>query len=221
MRMFTQVLRAQWHQARALVVLFALLAFAVPLVTVMYGGGLRTEPAFRVSWWLTTSANVGAALPVIALALGVLLGMVTWSADQAGRHVYAMALPLPRWRFVLLRFGAGMVLLAVPVAALLVGGLIATAAVKLPDGIHAYPVALTARFGLSAFVCFAIFFAISTATRRAALITLGGIVGLTVADLLLTAFEQEAVVVEWAFQILTTWPGPLAILIGRWALFDV
>jgi len=219
--MFAQVLKAQWLQGRVIVVLFMVLAFAVPLGTVFYGGDVATTSGENVAAWLSMSKTVGQAIPILALSLGVLMGMASWAPDHSGRHVYALSLPIPRWQFVLLRFAAGVTLLAIPVAGLGLGAVIASLAVKLPSGIHAYPFQLTMRFGLSATVMFAIFFAISIGTRRAVIATLGTVGGLLLADLLRTALGDDPVVVTFVFGILTTFPGPLAILMGRWALFDV
>lgn len=219
--MLLQVLRAQWMTARPVVVLVAILAFAIPLGSVFYGGDVATGSSYQVSNWLSSSRTVGQAIPVVALALGLLLGMAAWAPDHLGRHVYALSLPIPRWRFVMLRFASGLILLAGPVVALGVGAALASAAVDLPAGVHAYPVQLTLRFALSAVVMFAIFFTISIGTRRAVVLTLGSILGLVVADIMLGAVGSEAVVVETVTMVLTRFPGPLAILLGRWALFDV
>src|SRR5205085_4145791 len=147
--------------------------------------------------------------------------MTAWAPDNAGRHVYALSLPVPRWKFVLLRFASGLLLLALPVATLGLGALIASRAVVLPPGIHAYPLQMTLRFALASIVMFAIFFTISIGTRRAVVLTLGLLGGLVLADIMLASFGGNAVVLETAFSLLTTWPGPLAILMSGWALFDV
>jgi len=82
---------------------------------------------------------------------------------------------------------------------------------------------LTARFAMASLVCFAIFFAISIATKRAALATLGVICGVLLADAVLASLsiKDAASVTASVFYLLTNWPGPLSILMGRWALFDV
>jgi len=218
---FRQIVKAQWMHARLIVLLFLFLAFTVPLLSVMYGGDVGTGSSFQVATWLNASRVVGQGIPYVALGLGVLLGMSTWAPDHAGRHVYALSLPLPRWQFVLMRFVAGCVLILIPAAALLAGSLVAIASVSLPDGVHAYPMALTARFLLSALLMYSVFFAISIGTRRAVVLTLGTIGGLVLADIMLGAFGREAVVVTTIVRAMTRYPGPLAILLGRWALFDV
>ena len=84
--MFGQMLRVQWMGSRALVALAAILAFAIPLGSVYYGGDLLTTGPYVVSSWLSASRTVGQAIPILALALGALLGMSSWAADHQGRH---------------------------------------------------------------------------------------------------------------------------------------
>ncbi len=219
--MFGQVLRAQWKYSRAAVAVFTVLCFAAPLATVYYRPGEVRTGGVPVSSWLLGAERVGAAIPVLALLLGVVFGLGAWAPDTAGRHVYALAMPVPRWHYVLLRFGAGAALTTFPVGSLVAGCLIAAAAVTLPEGVHAYPVQLGLRFGFAVLVCFALIFTLAIATRRAVLGVLGVLGGMVMADVLLGAAGQESVVTETMFRLLTTWPGPLSILIGRWALFDV
>ncbi|MFI5281310.1 MAG: hypothetical protein ACHQU1_12510 [Gemmatimonadales bacterium] len=215
------MLHALWTALRLPVVLLAVLAFAVPLLTVTYGGGLEGAPSGRVAQWLFAAQQVGVLIPGLALLVGLLLGMGAWAHDHAGKHVYALSLPVSRERYVWLRFAAGATLLLAPVATLGVGAIIATLSVSLPSGIHAYPLQLTSRFLLASLTCYAIFFAISISTRRAALAVLGLICGVLFADLLLSAVGVGASVTPTVFMWLTNWPGPLSILLGRWALFDV
>ena len=219
--MYRQILHTLWSALRLPVVLLAVLAFAVPLLTVTYGGSLADAPAGRVAEWLFAAQQIGVLIPGLALLVGLLLGIGAWMHDHAGKHVYALSLPVSRERYVLLRFAAGGTLLLVPVAALAAGSLIAVASVSLPSGIHAYPVPLVVRFFFASLLCYAVFFAISISTRRAALAVLGAICGVLFADLLLAAIGVEATVTPTVFMWLTNWPGPLSILIGRWALFDV
>jgi hypothetical protein len=219
--MYKQVLHALWSALRLPVVLLAVIAFAVPLLTVTYGANLEDAPTGRVAEWLFAAQQIGVLLPGLALLVGLLLGIGAWMHDHAGKHVYALSLPVSRERYVWLRFAAGATLLLAPVATLGLGALIATLAVTLPSGIHAYPIQLTTRFLLASLVCYAVFFAISISTRRAALVVLGLIGGVVFGDLLLSALGAGASVTPTVFMWLTNWPGPLSILIGRWALFDV
>lgn len=219
--MFREMLKAQWRSMAPVVAVLTVVAFAAPLMTVLYGANLRQASTYTVAAWLEAAVSVGAALPVIALIAGVLFGMAVWSPDHLGGHVYALSLPLPRWRYVLLRFGVGFAFLLMPAAAMAVGAFAASAAVDLPEGLHAYPLALALRFTMATIVCYALIFAVATATRRVALALLGGVGGFALADVILSGLGRNPVVLTTAFHLLTTWPGPLAILMGRWALFDV
>jgi hypothetical protein len=219
--MYRQVLHALWSAFRLPVLLLAVLAFAVPLLVVTYGGNLEDAPSGRVAEWLFAAQQIGVLLPGLALLTGLLLGIGAWVHDHAGKHVYALSLPVSRERYVWLRFAAGATLLLAPVAALGVGAIIATLAVSLPSGVHAFPLQLTARFFLASLTCYALFFAISISTKRAALAVLGLICGVLFADLLLSSVGVGVSVTPTVFMWLTNWPGPLSILLGRWALFDV
>lgn len=220
--MYRQVLLAQWNASRQTLMVFVVLAFAAPLTAVFFGTSGVNADMGQVRGWLSGAERVGVLLPILALFIGVFFGIAAWAPDHLGKHVYALSLPLPRWQFVLLRFGAGAALLAAPVAALGLGAALATLAVSLPSGIHAYPGLLTTRFALAAFLCFSIFFAIAIATRRAVVLVLGALGGVLLGDLLFNTLSQSGFsLTELIFTGLTTWPGPLAILMGRWALFDV
>jgi ABC-type transport system involved in multi-copper enzyme maturation permease subunit len=218
---YKQILYAEWSALRVPVLLLGVLAFALPLLTVTYGGSLEGAPAGRVAQWLFAAQQIGLLIPGYAVLVGVLLGIGAWASDHAGKHVYALSLPVSRARYVWLRFVAGLALLLIPVTALGVGAIVAALSVSLPSGVHAYPLQLTARFLMACLVCYAIFFAISISTRRAALAVLGVIGGLLLADGLLAMMGSQASVTPTVLMWLTNWPGPLSILIGRWALFDV
>jgi hypothetical protein len=217
---FKQVLLAQWLWARLALVVLAVLGFAVPLVSVFYGADLDGAAQGRVGEWLTAADRVAQVLPYLALLVGVLIGVLTWSPDIAGRHVYALTLPVSRPYFVTLRFLAGATLSLVPAVALALGAAIAALAVRLPPGIHAYPFALAARFWLAALTVYAIIFAISSASRRGQIAIISVIGGAVLVDLLLLTLSANFSVTAEAFALLTNWPGPLSIFAGRWALFD-
>jgi len=220
--MYRQVLLAQWLASRQAVLTFLVLAFAAPLMAVYFGTSGADADLGQVRGWLSGAERVGTILPILALFTGVAMGVAAWAPDHLGAHVYALSLPVPRWRFVLLRYVAGLTMLAGVVAALALGAVTATLGVRLPPGIHAYPFALTVRFALATLLTFSIFFAIAIATKRAVLVVLAVIGGIGLADLLLLSLIGNGVPITTAlFGVLTTAPGPLAILMGRWALFDV
>lgn len=223
MPMFLATLKLQWRVSRAVVGIFTVLAFTAPLMAVyLRPPAGEAVVADYVSGWLHASQAVGQLVPMIALFFGVFLGMTSWSMDHLGRHVYALSLPVQRSMLVSLRFLTGVALTTLPVIGLGAGSLLATSMVQLPEGVHAYPVQLTVRFGLTVLVCFAIFFAISIATRRAILLTLGSMAAIALADVGVNSLlGRNLRLTELTIHFLTTWPGPLSLLVGRWGLFDV
>jgi hypothetical protein len=120
-----------------------------------------------------------------------------------------------------MRFGAGSLFLLLPVAGVLIGALVGIAAVNIPAGLHAYPVALTIRFLIACFVAYAMFFAILASSTKASayvLVTLGGIVGLI---FFLSALNVGEDLMNWIALGLFGDRGLLSVFTGRWMLIDV
>jgi len=163
----------------------------------------------------------GTLYPLLATALGLLMAIAAWAADHRGRHIHALTLPLERWRYVLLRFGAGFVLLAAPIAAVLIGSSLAVLTATLPTGLQAYPIALAARFAFAAFVAYALFFAVSAGTARTAGIILATIAALVLVQVVASIANIDLDLLSAAQTVLLLGPGPLAVFTGRWMLVDV
>jgi len=217
---FRAVLYTQWKWSRIIVVLGTVGAFAIPLLS-LQGAARADRGALQAQDLLRSVQSWGTLYPLLAAALGLLVAIAAWAADHRGRHIHALTLPLPRWHYVLLRFGAGFALLAAPIAAVLIGALLATVTATLPPGLQAYPLALALRFALAVFVAYAVFFAVSAGTARtagiilaviAALILVQVVAGMANLDLNLLAILQAALVFG---------PGPLVVFTGRWMLVDV
>ena len=143
--MFRAVLYAQWKWSRLVVVLGTVAGFAIPLLSVQ-GAARPDRGALQTQELLRAVQSWGSAYPLLAAALGLLTAIAAWAADHRGRHIHALTLPLPRWQYVALRFGAGLALLTAPIAAVLIGALLGTVMATLPPGLQAYPIALTLRF---------------------------------------------------------------------------
>src|SRR5205807_9048093 len=141
--------------------------------------------------------------------------------DHGGRHDHALVLPLPRWRYVLMRFGAGAVLLAAPIIAVSAGALLATWTATIPVGLQGYPGALAVRFALAVLVAFAVFFAVSAGTARSAGIILALIGGVMLVQVITNVARVDLDLVGKLQLLVLNWPGPLAIFTGRWMLIDV
>ncbi|MDP3910228.1 MAG: hypothetical protein Q8Q14_07535 [Gemmatimonadales bacterium] len=218
--MFRMILFTQWKWARAVVALGAVIAFALPVLSV---GQFGREQASRweVQAMLSSIQSWGVLYPVVAGLLALLIAVLTWSPDHRGRHVYALTLPVPRWHYVLGRFGAGALLLAAPVIALWAGALIAAAAASIPPGLQAYPTMLALRFSLAVLVAYALLFAVASATTRTAGYVLGVLAALILVEVLLSVADVNVHILGPALMRVFLWPGPLEIFTGRWMLIDV
>jgi hypothetical protein len=130
-------------------------------------------------------------------------------------------LPLPRWRYVLLRFAAGLALLIAPIAAVLIGDSLAVLFATLPPGLRGYPLALAARFALAVLVAFAVFFAISAGTTRTAGMVLGAVAAVILVQVIANMANVDLDVIAVVQMLLAQGIGPLAVFTGRWMLVDV
>src|ERR1051326_3515641 len=212
--MFRVMLYGQWKWSRLIVLLGSVAGFALPLISV-HGVARADSSPLQAPELLHAVQSWGVLYPVLAATLGLLVAIASWTPDHRGRHVYALALPLPRWRYVLLRFGAGTLLLAAPITAVLVGALLATSSAPIPAGLQGYPVALGVRFAL------AVFFAVSAGTARTAGIVLSLIGGVMIVQVIASVARVDLDLVGKLQLLVLNWPGPLAIFTGRWMLIDV
>jgi hypothetical protein len=218
--MFRVMLYSQWKWSRLIVLLGSVAGFALPLISV-HGAARADSSPLQAPELLHAVQSWGVLYPVLAATLGLLVAIASWTPDHRGRHVYALALPLPRWRYVLLRFGAGALLLAAPITAVLVGALLATSSAAIPAGLQGYPVALGVRFALAVLVAFAVFFAVSAGTARTAGIVLSLIGGVMLVQVIASVARVDLDLVGKLQLLVLNWPGPLAIFTGRWMLIDV
>lgn len=218
--MFRAILYSQWKWSRLIVVLGTVAGFAIPLLS-LQGAARADRGALQAQELLRSVQSWGTLYPLLATALGLLLAIAAWAADHRGRHIHALTLPLPRWRYVLLRFGAGIVLLAAPIAAVLLGASLAVLFATIPPGLQGYPIALAVRFGFALIVAFAIFFAISAGTTRTAGLVLGAIAALVLVQVIASVANIELDLFGIVQVVLLQGPGPLAVFTGRWMLVDV
>lgn len=217
--MFKAILYQQWKWTRLIVALGMVVAFTIPIFSLSSSGADMDHKAAAV--FLGHVQSWGVFYPTLAGTLGVLVAIGLWAPDHRGRHVYSLALPIPRWRYVALRYLAGLTLLAAPVTALTLGAVLASATASLPIGLHSYPIGLAFRFALAVLVAFTLFFAVSSGTARTAATILGTVAGLVVVQVLLSASGSQLNILMPIANALLTAPGPFAIFTGRWMLIDV
>lgn len=217
---FRAVLYTQWKWSRLIVVLGTVAAFAIPLLS-LQGAARVDRGALQAQELLRSVQSWGTLYPLLAATLGLLVAITAWAADHRGRHIHALTLPLPRSQYVLLRLGAGLLLLVIPIAAVLIGALLATLTATLPPGLQAYPLSLALRFTLAVFVAYAVFFAVSAGTARTAGIILAVIAALILVQVVANIASVELNLLEVLQAALVFGPGPLVIFTGRWMLVDV
>ena len=210
------LLETQWTWTRGILFLGSLVAFALPLIALRTAIGARSEVAFiaKMQTW-----SVGYALT--AAGVGLSIAIASWSYDHRLRHVYALSLPIARWRYVLLRYTAGLVLVVLPAVALLAGAEIVAHNTAVPSTLHAYPIALTLRFAFATVVGYSIFFAVSSATGRTAGYVLGAIAVVIAVQIVLMSAGSAVNVLGRVSDVVFATPGILAVFSGRWALIDV
>jgi hypothetical protein len=221
--MFQAILMTQWKSSKVVLLGAVVVVFVLPVVSVRQVGYMSDSPWFA-SLWLRALEPWGIWYGAMAAALGLVIATSAWASDHRGSHVYALSLPIERWKYVLLRFAAGALLLTPAVFSLWIGSLVATGVVDLPAGLRAYPTALAIRFGLAAFTAYSVLFAVSAATPRTAGIILVTIGGVLAASLLLGAAGAGDLGVdlfEGTIQQIVNWPGPFSVFTERWMLIDV
>lgn len=220
--MFNALMKVQWKWTRVGVLFGVLLGFAIPVASVqtlrIYFADFRETSAGNV---VQMMQQAGVLYAMLAAGVGLTIALLAWNADHKGRHIYALSLPVSRARYAGMRFAAGALFLTGPALGVLIGGLVATAVVTIPDGLHAYPIALAIRFYLSSFVAFAIFFAIAASSQRAAAITLGGVATVFLVAFALSAMGVNYDLLDRAGTLLFSEPGLLSVFTGRWMLIDV
>lgn len=210
------LLETQWTWTRGVLLLGSIVVFALPLVAIETAVGAKSEVAF-----IGTMQAWGIGYAFAAGGIGLLIAIAAWSYDHRLRHVYALSLPIARWRYVVQRYTAGLVLLALPTLALLAGAEIAAHSSAVPSTLHAYPIPLTLRFLFATLVSYSIFFGISSATARTAGFVLGAIAVVIVAQVLLASAGSQVNVIGRVSDLVFATPGVLAVFSGRWTLVDV
>jgi hypothetical protein len=211
---FRPLLGLQWKASKWAVIVLLPLLVGLPVVVMNFGKRFAQDDFSNPALDMVRAVEIWSPVfPILAALTGAVFALAAWAWDHGNNHVYALALPIERWRYALLKMTAGAVTLALPVLALLAGAVIATATTVLPDGLRAYPVSFSFRFLFAALIVYAIMFALAAGTMRTTLrvalvltvlVTLGGI------------FAFDFIV-----RILATWPGPFAVFGGNWMLIDV
>ena len=228
--MYHLMLHMHWKQIRWGLLPFLLAAYALPLIAVQ---GLGTPPGMESATLEGYRIVAGyqiwlPAFPILAGGVGITLALSAWNWDHQLKHVYALSLPVSRWRYAGMKMVAGATLTLLPAGALWIGAHVATAFVDLPAGLHAYPNYLALRFLVASLVAYAGFFAMAAGTVRTTIWIVSLMIGFLILGNVLTEFLAgyfpvfyRVNVVEMAFEALLRAPGPFEVFTGNWMLIDV
>ncbi len=216
--MFRALVWLQWKSSRAWVLAAAVVVVALPVVSVV-----REWPTapYAMAQFLGRLEVWSFFYPAVAAAVGIAMASLAWGADRAGHFIYALTLPIERWRHVGYRYGAGVCWILAVTGLLWVAALSVVAVTPVPPSLQSYPHGLAAKFGLATIAVFTIGFALLSLpdrSRRA----LGTVVaGLVVVQVVATLAGWEANWLVAVFEALVGPTGPLGMLAGRWMLIDV
>ncbi|HEX5005076.1 MAG TPA: hypothetical protein VFV65_07155 [Gemmatimonadales bacterium] len=215
--MFRVILANQWRESRIAILFLAATAVAIPSWS-LWG----TTPGPWEAWHLLNAAQQSSlAYPLLALLAALTLAAGAWRPDHRARHVYALTLPVPRSRYLLLRYAAGLLLLACLGMALAVGAGAATVGRTLPRYLEAHPLLLAGRFVLAGVSAYTLLFAVSGITARTARLLVAGLL-----LLLAVSAAADLLGLDWnplarCFEALMSPYGPLAPFRWTWMLIDV
>ncbi len=218
--MYRQLLYVQWRWSRDLLAFFTVVGFAIPLLLFW----------FALPYFGTPSATdlvaggqlVGQFCLGLALLTGAVVAAQGYGLDDRVGHVYALSLPVTRLRFLTLRALAAFALLALPAAAIWIGGALTAGQVDVPPSIRAYPGALALRALLAAWLAHSCMFALRySAGRRAKVVFFVLLVALLLAAASSVVLPASRELFTRAGNFLVSHPGPFGVFFGRWTLFDV
>ncbi len=220
--MFSALVWLQWKSSRTWIVIAAVAVMALPVVSVVRGW--PTDPS-AMAQFLARLEAWSVFYPGLAVTVGIAMASFSWRADRATELVYALTLPIARWRQVWYRFGAGLVWIAVVAVMLWAAALLAVAVTPIPASLRSYPNGLAFKFALAAMSVFALGFAwLSLPDRLNRGLAIAAVALLMVLVVVQTTALLGGREVNWLvplFEAIVGRTGPLGMLGGRWMLIDV
>lgn len=226
--MFKQIMLLNWKVSKFALAMLIPLCIGLPIMLLRlsseYTLQMSAMPALDM---LRVADRWARAFPLLAGAAGCTIALCVWAWDHKTNHVYALSLPIERWRYALLKLVSGVALLALLFAAMLVGSVIAVSITDLPTGIRGYPLALSIRFLFAALITYAITFAFAAGTMKTTIRVFVIMFVIFIGGGLLTGVVGDAIgrpvssPIALLHEALSTWPGPFNVFGGSWMLIDV
>jgi ABC-type transport system involved in multi-copper enzyme maturation permease subunit len=160
-----EFVRLDWERRRGVLLLTSAVFALVPVIAlVLLGSAGRRRPESVTGLLLAQNASV---LLMGGIALGALAwGAGAWADERRGNWIYALSLPLSRVQLFALRYLAGLVWLAVPLALLGVSVAAVSGAAVLPAGVYAYPGAFFRWSALVSWLLYTLMFVVSARFER-------------------------------------------------------
>ena len=217
MNMLRTVVWLQWKSAWPWIIASLVAVIALPVASA--GIAWPTDPD-QLAFFLAKLDLWSWLYPTLAGVLGVAFAVLTWQADRRGHFVYALSLPLPRWRYVLLRYGATAVWVAVVATALWVAAVGVTSLIAIPETLSVHPHRLAAKFQLAALAVFTAAFAIGAMPEKTRRIGIRFALAVAAVELVMVLLDQEFRFLTPLVRALAGPTGPFAALGGRWMLID-
>ena len=218
----------QWKVSRWAIAVLTPLCLAAPILVTRFAqrnaSGDFSEPALDMLRGTVVWLPI---FPILAALTGFMFALAAWAWDHNTHHVYALSLPVERWKYALMKMASGALFMAIPIFAALVGAVIATSSVQLPEGLHGYPVSFGFRFLFAALIAYAAMFSMASGTIRTTIRIIVGLVLFFAFGSLFTELLSQAIGIHVPSplsllgQAFTEWPGPFNLFGGNWMLIDV
>jgi len=92
--MFGAITAIQWKWSRGPALLATLIGFLIPVLSLQSARrALLTADEFV---YIMQQFSIGYSM--LAAGAGLVVALAAWAHDHRGRHVYALSLPVARWR---------------------------------------------------------------------------------------------------------------------------
>jgi hypothetical protein len=228
MNRFREVLYVHWKAVRWILAPFVVFCFGLPMMILRLIQEMPEGIVPSAGMFLQYQNNWTPFFPILAFLTGGAVALTAWSWDHQLRHVYALSLPVTRAQYALTKYGAGIVLLAIPVIATLAGTLLALLVTPIPSELHGYPFSLTARFMLAMLLSYSVVFSLASSTVKTTVSIILVVVIVFMAGDGITSFintrspDRHLVAPsDLLIAAVLIWPGPLSVFGGNWLIIDV